>query len=47
MKHHVDEYLSAGMDAHLAKPIQLDKLYATLSAVQAGEFAHDSAAQAA
>jgi CheY-like chemotaxis protein len=35
MKHHVDEYLSAGMDAHLAKPIQLDKLYATLSAAQA------------
>jgi two-component system, sensor histidine kinase len=47
MKHHVAEYLAAGMDAHLAKPIQLDRLYATLRAVQAGDFAHDSAAQAA
>jgi CheY-like chemotaxis protein len=33
MKHQVDEYLAAGMDAHLAKPIQLEKLYAALCAV--------------
>ncbi len=31
MKHQVAEYLDAGMDAHLAKPIQLDKLYALLN----------------
>ena len=35
MKHQVAEYLSAGMDAHLAKPIQIDRLYATLQAVHA------------
>ncbi|HEY2662458.1 MAG TPA: ATP-binding protein [Caulobacteraceae bacterium] len=37
MKHQVSEYLSAGMDAHLAKPIQIDRLYATLAAVLAGQ----------
>ena len=37
MKHQVGEYLAAGMDAHLAKPIQLDKLYATLLAVRSGQ----------
>ena len=47
MKHHVAEYLSAGMDAHLAKPIQIGKLYATLCAVQAGEVTQESDAQAA
>jgi CheY-like chemotaxis protein len=30
MKHQVAEYLAAGMDGHLAKPIQLEKLYAVL-----------------
>ena len=33
MKHQVDEYLAAGMDAHLAKPIQLEKLYGMLQMV--------------
>ncbi len=33
MKHQVDDYLAAGMDAHLAKPIQLEKLYGMLQAV--------------
>ena len=33
MKHQVDDYLAAGMDAHLAKPIQLEKLYGLLQAV--------------
>ena len=47
MKHHVAEYLAAGMDAHLAKPIQIDKLYATLRAVQSGEMKPESAARAA
>ncbi len=32
MKHQVAEYLEAGMDAHLAKPIQIEKLYAILTA---------------
>ena len=30
MKHQIAVYLEAGMDAHLAKPIQLEKLYALL-----------------
>jgi signal transduction histidine kinase/ActR/RegA family two-component response regulator len=36
MKHQVAEYLAAGMDAHLAKPIQIDKLYATLCGARTG-----------
>jgi len=35
MSHQVAEYLAAGMDAHLAKPIVLDLLYATLCEVAA------------
>ncbi|HEY0435623.1 MAG TPA: ATP-binding protein [Phenylobacterium sp.] len=31
MKHQVTEYMAAGMDGHLAKPIQLEKLYAVLA----------------
>jgi CheY-like chemotaxis protein len=30
MKHQVEEYLAAGLDAHIAKPIDIAKLYATL-----------------
>ena len=37
MKHQVAEYLAAGMDAHLAKPIQLDQLYALVRGVARGE----------
>jgi signal transduction histidine kinase/ActR/RegA family two-component response regulator len=37
MKHQVAEYLAAGMDAHLGKPIQIDKLYETLLAVMTGQ----------
>ncbi len=36
MKHQVDEYHAAGFDAHLPKPIVIEKLYATLVAVAAG-----------
>jgi signal transduction histidine kinase len=36
MKHQVAEYLAAGMDAHLPKPIQLEKLYALLLAAREG-----------
>ncbi|HXA39704.1 MAG TPA: ATP-binding protein [Phenylobacterium sp.] len=34
MTHQVAEYLAAGMDAHLAKPIQVAKLYEALLAVR-------------
>jgi two-component system, sensor histidine kinase len=47
MKHQVAEYLSAGMDAHLAKPIQIDRLYATLAAIQADGFVAEDETQAA
>ncbi len=33
MKHQVAEYLASGMDAHLAKPIQIERLYALLCSV--------------
>jgi len=35
MKHQVAEYLAAGMDAHLAKPINVASLYDALLAVRA------------
>jgi CheY-like chemotaxis protein len=31
MSHQVDEYLRAGMDGHLAKPIEIEKLHAALA----------------
>ena len=34
MKHQVAEYLAAGMDGHLAKPIQINRIYDTLLAVR-------------
>ena len=34
MDHHVQEYLSVGMDDFLAKPISVDKLFALLTTVQ-------------
>jgi CheY-like chemotaxis protein len=33
MKHQVAEYLAAGMDAHIAKPLQIERVYAALQAV--------------
>jgi signal transduction histidine kinase/ActR/RegA family two-component response regulator len=47
MKHQVAEYLAAGMDAHLAKPIQIDRLYATLAAAPTGPGLAESASLAA
>ncbi len=44
MKHQVAEYLEAGMDAHLAKPIQIEKLYAVLAAYAEEARAGDRAA---
>jgi signal transduction histidine kinase len=35
MSHQVEEYLAAGMDGHVAKPIELGKLHAALEAVLA------------
>jgi CheY-like chemotaxis protein len=36
MTHQVSEYLAAGMDAHLAKPIEIPKLQAALEAALTG-----------
>jgi len=47
MKHQVAEYLAAGMDGHLAKPIQIDRLYATLGAVLTGQALAEGASLAA
>ncbi|HZZ87679.1 MAG TPA: response regulator, partial [Caulobacteraceae bacterium] len=43
--HQVEEYLAAGMDGHVAKPIEITKLYDAMSRVLAG--AEEEAAQAA
>jgi CheY-like chemotaxis protein len=32
MPHHAREYIAAGMDAHVAKPIELAKLHAAIEA---------------
>jgi len=37
MTHQVAEYLAAGMDLHVAKPIELSKLHAALRSVTEGE----------
>jgi len=47
MKHQVAEYLAAGMDSHLAKPIEIGKLYATLVAVMTGQALLEDASRAA
>ncbi|HVY34880.1 MAG TPA: ATP-binding protein [Caulobacteraceae bacterium] len=44
MDHHVREYLEAGMDDYLAKPIAIEKLFAVLSHVQASIDQADDAA---
>ena len=33
LTHQVEEYLAVGMDAHVAKPIEIAKLYDAISAV--------------
>jgi signal transduction histidine kinase/ActR/RegA family two-component response regulator len=43
LTHQVNEYLDAGMDAHIAKPIELAKLQAALEAVLMGERATEAA----
>jgi CheY-like chemotaxis protein len=35
MSHQVGEYLAAGMDAHVAKPIEAERLYAALQSALA------------
>ena len=47
MKHQVVEYVAAGMDSHLGKPIQIDKLYATLLAVMTGQVLLEDETEAA
>ena len=43
MSHQVEEYLAAGMDAHVAKPIEAERLYAALqSALAPAESATDT-----
>ena len=37
LTHQVQEYLGAGMDAHVPKPIELEKLQAVLEQVLLGE----------
>jgi two-component system, sensor histidine kinase len=46
MSHHVAEYLAAGMDGHLAKPIEAAKLFAALSSVFDDERDADEALRA-
>jgi CheY-like chemotaxis protein len=36
MTHQIEDYRAAGMDDHLAKPIDIAKLYALLDGVAAG-----------
>jgi signal transduction histidine kinase/ActR/RegA family two-component response regulator len=45
--HQVEDYLAAGMDGHVAKPIEVTKLYAAIEqAVSAARQAHDAIAAA-
>jgi signal transduction histidine kinase/ActR/RegA family two-component response regulator len=51
LTHQIEEYLAAGMDGHVAKPIEIAKLYeaisATLTAVATGQTGQDRTASAA
>jgi signal transduction histidine kinase len=47
MTHQISEYLAAGMDGHVAKPIEAGKLFAALQSVLAGDEAADAAVNAA
>ena len=47
MRHQVEEYLAAGMTAHIAKPIRLPELYAALNAALAPAEDHPAQAMAA
>ncbi|WP_254063017.1 ATP-binding protein [Caulobacter sp. S45] len=44
LTHQVQEYLAAGMDAHVAKPIEIEKLQSVLERVLAGAEAENAAA---
>ena len=46
LTHQVESYLAAGMDGHVAKPIELDKLQAALEAALSGSGADEVAAVA-
>jgi CheY-like chemotaxis protein len=43
MTHQVKEYLAAGMDGHVAKPIELSKLHAAIEAALSGQAATKAA----
>ena len=43
MPHHAREYIAAGMDGHVAKPIELGKLHAAIAAAVAGAANHAAA----
>jgi PAS domain S-box-containing protein len=45
-QHQIDEYLAAGMDAHVAKPIELPNLQRTLQQVLFGDAEDDAPARA-
>jgi signal transduction histidine kinase/ActR/RegA family two-component response regulator len=47
MTHQVTEYAAAGMNAHLGKPIEVEKLYAILEAAAAGTLGPAAAAKSA
>ena len=43
LTHQVEEYMAAGMDGHVSKPIEIGKLYDALSRVLAGAQASEAA----
>ena len=51
LTHQIEEYMAAGMDGHVAKPIEIAKLYeaisATLNAAATGQAGRGPAAQVA